>query len=443
IVICAVGAVILLALFVLVETRAPEPVLPPRLFRNPVFSIASLIGFIVGFAMFGALTYLPLFLQVVEGVSPTLSGIKLLPMMAGLLLTSIGSGQLISRWGRYKVFPIVGGAIMSVGLYLFSLVNERSSTLRTSLSMFVLGFGIGLIMQVLIIAVQNAVAYQDLGVATSGATFFRTIGSSVGVAVFGAVFSNELTQNLARYLPKSGIPADFNPETAEAHPELLKRLPADVYSGYLHAYALSLNRVFEIAVPFGILAFIVAWFLKERPLRQVATATDIGDGFGIPVDRTAFDEIGRALAVLASRETRDRIYRRLAERAGLPLDPLGCWLLFRIEQYPNEGIAALAGHTNVPEIAITRGASELEQAGLISHPAAERSPLALTDDGREAVRRLVEARQQGLEMLLAGWSKEDFSELATLLNRLSRQLLSDGAQGSDIVSGEKAAVVGK
>jgi predicted MFS family arabinose efflux permease len=169
------GGVLLLAAFVVAERRAAEPVLPLRLFRSSVFRASSAIGLVVGVALFGALTYLPLFLQVVNGASPTGSGLQLLPVMAGLLITSIGSGQLITRTGRYKSFPIAGTAIIVLGFYLLSTMDAGTSTLAASVFMFVLGLGLGLVMQVLVLAVQNAVGYEDLGVATSSATLFRSI----------------------------------------------------------------------------------------------------------------------------------------------------------------------------------------------------------------------------------------------------------------------------
>ena len=175
-----VAGVAFLCGFVLAERRASEPVLPLSLFRNSVFATTSLVGLIVGFALFGSVTYLPLFLQVVNGASPTASGLQLLPVMGGLLIASIGSGQLITRTGRYKIYPIVGTAVMVVGLYLLSLMNAGTSVATASAYMFVLGLGLGLVMQVLVLAVQNAVPYNELGVATSGATLFRSIGGSFG-----------------------------------------------------------------------------------------------------------------------------------------------------------------------------------------------------------------------------------------------------------------------
>jgi Na+/melibiose symporter-like transporter len=190
----AIGGVLALVAFVFAERRAVEAVLPLRLLTNSVFSVTSAVGFVVGFALFGAVTYLPLFLQVVKGASPTGSGLQLLPLMGGLLITSIGSGQLITRTGRYKPFPIAGTAVMTVGLYLLSTMDPTSSQIEIFGFMFVLGLGLGMVMQVLVLAVQNAVDYSDLGVATSGATLFRSIGGSLGTAVLGAIFSNRLSR---------------------------------------------------------------------------------------------------------------------------------------------------------------------------------------------------------------------------------------------------------
>src|SRR6266536_2516636 len=185
-----VGGVVLLAAFVFAEGRAAEPILPLELFRNRVFSVTSAVGFIVGLALFGAITYLPLYLQDVKGHSPTTSGLLILPLMVGLLTASIASGQLISRYGRYKPFPIAGTAIMTVAVYLLSRLAVDTPMWRTILAMIVLGLGLGMVMQVLILAAQNAVEYRLLGVATSGSTLFRQVGGAIGVAAFGVIFND-------------------------------------------------------------------------------------------------------------------------------------------------------------------------------------------------------------------------------------------------------------
>ena len=245
--ILGVAGVLLIGVFVLVERRAAEPVLPLHLFKLRTFSVTSLVGFIVGFAMFGAITYLPAFFQVVRGISPTISGLYLLPLMAGLLVVSIASGQIISRTGRYRIFPIAGSALMTLGMYLLSLMGVGTSAFLDSVYMLVLGLGIGGVMQVLVIIVQNGVPHSELGVATSGATFFRSIGGSFGTAIFGAIFANVLVGNLTKHLHGITLPHGFS--SADATPALLSHLPAAVHAGFVAGYAESIQTVFLVAVP--------------------------------------------------------------------------------------------------------------------------------------------------------------------------------------------------
>src|SRR5581483_7283539 len=217
IVVFGVAGVAMLALFPYAERRAAEPILPLSLFRNRIFVVSSAVGFIIGIALFGALTFLPLFLQVVRGRNPTSSGLQLTPMMAGLLVTSIVGGQIISRTGRYRPFPIAGTAVATVGMALLTLLDVHTSTLETSLFVLVIGTGLGMVMQVLVLAVQNAVAPRFMGVATSGSIMFRQIGGSVGIAAFGAIFANCLRKDLAKTLPR-GVhgPSSATPKAVNA-----------------------------------------------------------------------------------------------------------------------------------------------------------------------------------------------------------------------------------
>jgi EmrB/QacA subfamily drug resistance transporter len=264
--ILGVAGALLIGVFVLVERRAAEPIIPLHLFRLRTFSVTSLVGFVVGFAMFGAITYLPAFFQVVRGISPTLSGVYLLPLMAGLLIVSIGSGQIISRTGKYRFFPIAGAGVMTLGMYLLSLMGVGSSTLQDAFSMLVLGMGIGGVMQVLVIIVQNGVPHSELGVATSGATFFRSIGGSFGTAIFGAIFSNVLVGDLASHLHGLTPPHGFS--AADVTPAVLSRLPAAVHAGFVGGYADAIQTVFLIAVPIAALAFLASWLIPQVELRR-------------------------------------------------------------------------------------------------------------------------------------------------------------------------------
>jgi EmrB/QacA subfamily drug resistance transporter len=292
--ILGVAGALLIAVFVLVERRAAEPVLPLHLFKLRIFSVTSLVGFVVGFAMFGAITYLPAFFQVVRGISPTISGVYLLPLMAGLLAVSIGSGQIISRTGKYRFFPIAGSAVMTLGMFLLSLMGVGSSTFQDAAYMLVLGMGIGGVMQVLVIIVQNGVPHSELGVATSGATFFRSIGGSFGTAIFGAIFANVLVGNLASHLHGVALPKGFS--SADATPALLNRLPAVVHQGFVAGYAQSIQTVFLIAVPIAALAFLATWLIPQVELKQwpqagpaVPDADMPAAGAGIGVARASGD----------------------------------------------------------------------------------------------------------------------------------------------------------
>ena len=264
--ILGVAGALLIVAFVFIERRAPEPVLPLHLFKTRVFTTTSIVGFIVGFAMFGAITYLPAFFQVVRGISPTISGLYLLPLMAGLLTMSISSGQIISRTGKYRFFPIVGTAMMTLGLFLLHLMGLGTSTFEDGLFMLILGLGLGGVMQVLVIIVQNGVAHSELGVATSGATFFRSIGGSFGTAIFGAIFANLLVGNLANHLHGVKLPSGFS--SANVTPAMLDLLPAAVRHGFTAGYAESIQTVFLVAAPIAFLAFLASWLIPQVELRK-------------------------------------------------------------------------------------------------------------------------------------------------------------------------------
>ena len=262
------SGVALIIAFIFVERRAAEPVLPLHLFKTRVFSSTSIVGFVVGFGMFGAIAYLPAFFQVVRGISPTISGLYLLPLMGGLLVMSISSGQIISRTGKYRFFPIAGTAAMTLGLFLLHLMSVSTSTFEDAVFMLILGMGLGSVMQVLVTIVQNGVPHSELGVATSGATFFRSIGGSFGTAIFGAIFSNVLVGNLASHLHGVALPKGFS--SANVTPAVLDLLPSAVRHGFVLGYAESIQTVFLIAAPIAFLAFLATWLIPQVELRRWA-----------------------------------------------------------------------------------------------------------------------------------------------------------------------------
>ena len=265
----AIASVVLLVAFCLVELRATEPVIPMKLFRNRTFNAASAVGFVIGFTMFGAIVYLPLYLQIVHGASPTKSGLELLPMVLGMLITFIVSGQLVSRTGRYKIFPIAGSAVTALGLDLMAHLGPTTSFAYVALDMVVVGLGLGLVMQVLVVAVQNSVPHDQLGTATATATFFRTIGGAFGVSVLGAVFDNRLLSNLRQSATPS-IARLLQGGNLVANPAQIAQLPSGPRTVLIDAFSRSLQFVFEVAVPFAVVAFALAWLMKEIPLRTTA-----------------------------------------------------------------------------------------------------------------------------------------------------------------------------
>jgi EmrB/QacA subfamily drug resistance transporter len=336
-----VGSAVALASFVWVETRTAEPILPMRLFASPVFTVCCILAFIVGFAMLGALTFLPTFMQFVDGVSATESGLRTLPMVAGLLITSMGSGVIVGRTGRYKIFPVVGTAVMAVGFLLLSQMDAATPTWQQSLFLFVLGTGIGLCMQTLILTVQNTMSFTDLGVATSGVTFFRTIGSAFGAAIFGSLFANFLSDRLGPAMLASGAPA-----RAAQSPQALHELSPAMAAPIVDAYADSLGTVFLCAVPIAVVGFVVALFLKEVPLREMdaVSATDLGEGFGMPSTESP-DQILEVAVGRMFRDSPEVRLRSLAGRPGCDLDITNLWALVQIYRQNQ-----VFGSATLPEI---------------------------------------------------------------------------------------------
>jgi EmrB/QacA subfamily drug resistance transporter len=424
-----VGGVVLTLLFLLAEYRAPEPVIPLKLYKIRVFSAASSIGFVMGFAMFGALTFLPLFLQNVKGVSPTASGLRILPLMGGMLGASILSGRLVTRWGRYKVFPVLGTALMTIGAYLMSLIGEHTGAWVMAAYMFVFGVGLGLIMQVLVVAVQNAVSYEDLGVATSSATFYRMLGGCFGTAVFGAIYANVLLHKLAPTI--ASIPhadaAKLNVQTQDpAALHTLARLAPQIYDKVIAAITATVQTVFRYAIPIAILAFLLSWLLPELELRKTVQTVDAGEGFGIPEARSSLDEIELALARFSARENREELYQTLAARAGIALPPRSCWLLYRLADRPACTVQEVAARLKVDPGIIQSGVEGLVSVGMIEEVTrGAECDLVLTPSGQSAIDHLTDARRSGLTELLEGWNLQEHPEVIEMVRQLAGSLLAD------------------
>jgi EmrB/QacA subfamily drug resistance transporter len=382
--------------FVVVEARVAEPMLPLRLFRERTFALASLVGFAVGFALFGSVTFLPMFLQLVKNASPTRSGLEMTPMMIGTLITSIGSGQLISRYGKYRGFPIAGTAMATVALVWLSQMTAAITIGDLMLRLFLLGAGLGMVTQVLVVAVQNTAPYEHLGVATSGTTMFRLIGGSVGTAVMGSLFA--------------------------AHVAASNEIPRPL------AITGAIDIVFRVAAGVAATGFVLTWFIPSRPLRETVAAAsssvgkDAGDAFAMPGTGDPAQELLRGVAILANRDAQRAYVRSITTRAGLDLQPVAAWLLLRLGEDARLTPESIAREHGIEMTRMGAGVAELLDRGLIATAAAP-SSVVVTDAGCEAYDRLATARRERLRELSVDWPESQRQQLATLLQRLARELV--------------------
>jgi len=411
------AAIVSLFAFVAVEARSREPILSLSLFRNRTFSITSAVGLIVGLSLFGSVTYLPIHLQLVKGESPTGSGLQLMPMMLGMLVTSVLSGRLISRFGRYRPFPIAGTILMTVGLLLMSRISIDMSVWETSADALVLGLGMGMIMQVLILAVQNSVDYEHLGVATSGATLFRAIGGALGVAVFGAIFAHALQGQLGAVLP----PGTEFPSAAS--PAALQALPPEIRAAYLAAIVASLRLVFQVAAAVAALGFLLTLGLREVPLRGMEPAKGLSESFSMPRDATSLEELERIVTALMAHENRWRLYADLAARAELDLPAPELWMLARLGERAPRSAQALSDDLQLSLARLEGPLHNLCERGIAERDAA--GSLQLSAIGIEMRDRLLAARRKGLADVMARWEPDKHPDVLALLNRMVETLVRD------------------
>ncbi len=400
--------------FIVVELRSPEPILPMSLFGNRNFAVASGVGFIVGLSLFGAVTFLPIYLQVVKGVSPLTSGVLLMPMMLGMLATSVISGRIISRFGRYKLFPILGTGTMTFGLGALSLLTIESDDWQTAIDALWLGLGMGMVMQVLIIAVQNSVDYKHLGVATSGTMLFRSLGGALGVALFGAIFANRLHAQLA------GPGMDF---LATVIPSAVKGLPPNLHEEYITAVMAALRPVFLVAAAISAVGFALAWMLREYPLREGAPAEGMGESFAMPRDATSLEELERIITLLVAHENRWRLYADLARRAAVDLPAPELWMLARLGERAPITLASLSAELHIPPGQLVPPLDALCARGIAEKTAS--GELELTSTGVAMRDRIVAARRKNLADMLARWRPEQHPDVLALIERMAQALTSD------------------
>jgi EmrB/QacA subfamily drug resistance transporter len=456
VVVAALGA-LLLGVFLLVERRASEPVLPFAVMRDAVFRVAFSLSMVVGFALFGAVTFLPLFFQTVYEASPTGSGLRLIPLMGGLVFTSILSGRLISRFGRYKVFPVFGTAIMAVGLLLLSTLHVGTAAVAVDGYLLVLGLGLGLVMQVLVLAVQNAVDFSVLGAATSGVTLSRGIGGSLGTAVFGTIFSTGLISALHGLLGTAGATRSAGVAHGTlgaagaqlAHGARLSgaqvaELPAAARSAYQHAYVQALHPVFLVAAGVAAGGFLLSLCLRERPLRASAVASQgLERTLAVPCDGDSLAEIDRALSLLVGRERRRLFNVHVAERAGVDLSSGAVWALSRFATLGIPVTRELAQEMGIEATRIAEVEGELRERGLIRtgerHRMGEGEGLSLEDDeelpsgdgerltpaGVAAADQILSARRDELYALLADHGGQREPQVTALLQRIAVELAGE------------------
>jgi EmrB/QacA subfamily drug resistance transporter len=432
-----VGSVVSLGIFALVERRAGEPILPLRLFRSSVFTICVVLAFIVGFAMLGSMTFLPTYLQYVKGVSATSSGLQTLPLVIGLLGTSIASGTIVGRTGRYRVFPIAGTATMAVGLYLLSRLDAHTAYGYMAVSMLVLGIGIGLCMQVLTIVVQSTVAYQDLGVATSGVTFMRTLGSSFGAAVFGTVFSNVLADRFPLALAAS---PGVDPR-AVASPQQLHAYPPEKIAPIVDAYAHATHVVFLSVVPVAVLGFVVSWFLKEVPLRGTAraAASDVGEAFGVPERPSSPEQLSVAISRLLRTRGRETL-PLLRQASGSALGSSDAWCVYQVHLreriHTPASIEAISARFHIPA-SVLRPA--FDRARLNGYLAGLDENLIVTAEGSQEIAKVVVAARQWLIDELADWGARDDELFAKAVENAARSWVNEdeGQPGELVTTGQR------
>jgi EmrB/QacA subfamily drug resistance transporter len=410
------SGVALLALFPFVEARAAEPILPLELFRNRTYATTSAIGFVVGVALFGSVTFLPLYLQVVKGHTPTASGLLMTPMMAGLLATSIASGYVISRTGRYRRFPIAGTALATVALYLLSRLVVTTPTVTAGAYMLLLGLGIGMVLQVIVLAAQNAVPYRLLGVATSGSALVRQVGGSIGVSVFGAIFANQLAHQLAQRVPAGAhVPTGANPE-------VVKHLPPAIHAPYIASFAAALHPVFLAAAAISLTAFGLSWLLRDLPLRKTASAPTegVGETFAVPGEQSSARELERIAGSHVSGAERHRFCRRVRHAAKTALTSVELCLLAKVGKRGRTTIRDLAGEVGVADDRIASVAAGLERRGLVF---ADGVWIALTVAGHRTLSQIIESGRAELSESCAIWQCDDDPEAAAALRRVAASLV--------------------
>ena len=402
----------LIGAFIAAEARAPAPVLPLELFRERIFTVSAIVSLLVGISLFGSTTLLPVYLQVVKGADPAIAGLHMTPMMFGTLVTSIGTGRLIARMGRYRIFPVCGMAIVTVALFLISTLAADTSIWVASGYMLLLGLGLGMVMQVLVLAAQNAASYEHLGVATSGVTLFRSIGGSLGVALFGGIFAYALESRLA-------VGASIANTTT--NPAAIQALSPALRAPYLVAFAAALHPVFATASAVAFCGFLLTLGLREIPLRKTSSAEGMGQAFAMPQDATSLEELERIVSRLIQNENRWKIYDALARRSSVQLNPREMWFLFRLGERDHPVTGEELCRDIRGDLPVLRElARRTISLGLVTRDSSGR--LDFTREGKSLYSKLLVLRRDQLSSMLERWDPRQHPEVRDMLAHLARHL---------------------
>jgi len=426
----AVASVLLLVAFVVVERHAAEPMLPMRLFRTRVFTVSGILSFVVGFAMLGGITYLPTYLQYVRGESATASGLWMLPLIGMLMVAAVLSGNVIGKTGHYRSFPIAGTVVMTVGMLLLSRLTEHTSYWIMAGDMVVLGAGIGLIMQVPMIVVQSTANYDDLGVATSGVSFLRAMGSSFGVALFGTIYAGALPRNLASALANHPLPAGVDPQVIHS-PVGLHALPRAVAEPIIAAYADTVQAVFLFAAPIAVVAFFVALLLPQVQLRGTSRAAvsggnAIGEGFAPPASSNSDQALEKLIATVVVRLKEDPTPSVLAH-SGSGVTPAQAWLLTEIYRAATSDAGATISEVGtrhcIPAGIVEPTAREMVGAGYLDEVDGR---FRFTRAGAETFAHLVTAWRNWFLDQLRDWHGEEHEKLTADIDALTARMIVGG-----------------
>ncbi|MEU6083990.1 MDR family MFS transporter [Streptomyces sp. NPDC047108] len=406
------------------ESRTTSPVLPVRVLCRRAFIVPGMISFFFFWAQVGLVNYIPVYFQLVKGTSATVAGLHMLPVTAASLVCYSLSGRAISRWGRYKVFPVVGSVFLTCGVTLCSFLGTQTSSLTACLYLVVLGIGFGMISQVALVVAQNGAPYRDLGAVTSGIGYLRNVGAACGLALFGSLLNRVLTSRLSGAAARGEFPSTNGKRWAEGNPSVLHELTGRARSVYVDAYVSVIEAIFLSAIPVAVCVLVLSVLIRETPLRRTAGAIRTRDGSVVlPTARDSREAMQRLLEVIAGWETGSELHRRLVEKIGGDISPMQSWTLFRLVQYGPTSAEDLARRTRMPDFDMRacvtalegRGLAEVNSAGLVT----------LTAGGERFSLDLIRAQTDELAELVTDWNPDSNPELGDLLRLHARELLID------------------